>query len=171
VKLESFKWQVPQLSGPEILLHLLELLEESRFTLRKLKIFHLFTELEKSQEARLLNFLQRLESIESFYLTSIDIKEALWVDLVSSFQEMKSLRVLGIGCLMRGLKQECVTKPLRKILQKKGEEVLGIDSSFRYQLAEIEQEPLDLKEIIKVNSVLRKVSRNVRELFNTAGLE
>jgi len=172
VKLESFEWEVPRISGPGILLDLLKFLEESRRTLRKLKIFHPFMDLEKSQENWIINFLQRLEKIEALYLTGFEIKEeAFWAELVSSLKEMKSLKSLGIGSVTEGFQEEWFTKPLMKLLQIKGLEILNINSAFRPEMEEIVEKPINLKDIMKVNPALKEVSNNIRALFNTAGLE
>ncbi len=171
VKLKSFEWEIPRISGPGILLDLLKLLEGSCGTLRKLKIFHEFMDLEKYQEVWLFNFLRRLEKIEELYLTGFDIHEnRFWIDFVDSFMGMKALRFLWIGIVMSGFKEDWFIKGFGRIIQKRGLEVLKIESSFRAGLGEV-REPLFLKEIMKANPSLKEASNNIRQLLSTTEFE
>jgi len=178
VKLESFEWEIPGISGPGIILDLLKSLEGSCSTLRKLKILHPFVDLEKSQELWICNFIRNLKSIEILYLAGFKIMEgSFWMNLVDCLQGLKLLRYLRIGDVTEGFEERWFTKPLKKIAQKKGLEILAIDSSYRpgmdegEDIEEKEEQPIYLEEVMKVNPALRKVSENVRALFNTAGLE
>jgi len=98
------------------------------------------------------------------------MEEPFWVDLVDCLQEVKLLRVLGIGDVAEGLSEKWLTDPLKKIAQKRGLEVLKIDSSLKFE-EEFGERPIRLKDIVKVNPSLREVSPHVRELLNSAGLE
>jgi len=169
VKLESFEWKVPGISGPGILFDLFKLLEGSCLTLRNLNILHPIIDMEKPQKVWLLNFLQRLESIEVLHLSGFNItEEAFWVDLVDSLKEMKLLRSLKIEYVTSNAREEWLIKSVITMLKKKGLEMLRIGTSF---LGVAEKGTLNLKEIIKTNPALKEVSDNIRELFNTTGLE
>jgi len=161
IKLESFEWDLPRVSSPEAVFNLMNLLEQTAKTLKKVIIRRSFlVSLEKSEEVILVNFLRKLESIERLSLNFVEMRtKAFWdevIDIVTNKTALRSL-VLGIG--HQGFEEDWLVDSLVKIARKRGLEELRILPGTSFVSL---KQPLDLDEVMKINPSLKSVSNSIR---------
>jgi len=163
VKLESFEWEMPRVLGPGIIMDFIRLLDGSALTLKKLKIDHPSIHMERSHELTLWSFLKRLRSIEKLHMIGMNIMtENFWVRLVDILRNMKGLRSLGWGYMVRDFKEEWFVREFVKLAKKNGLEEIEIESLQ----ADVEgYDGVSLKEILRVNPAFVRVSDNIRGLL------